>query len=524
MKLIYLISLLFMSFPEIKILGLELYFETCQYTSVGVNDDELNVLDFGAVGDGIHDDTDAIEKAIQHVKSVQKKVNGLGTKIYFPRGVYLISRTLKVPPQTNIYGSGGTFNQEHYGNREDLYKHQPVVIKLADNSNCNMIGPDYSSEIFSPLESVIIEGIALDGNKFYQENGIYNGIFVKDLPSEIRPNFIVRNVFIFNVRGNGFYFGRNISEYVLENIFSVFNDLNGFYFEKNEDVNLTRVGAGGNKSNGFYIQECSAFRFINTDAWVNQMNGIKIESSGGLKFTVLQCDNNFQNGLYIKNSAMLNFISATFQSNSRLNWQYQDRPGKFTPEFSEVLLDINSSEGFGSYGVIFCCCQFGCMDLTRKTSYGIYDASVQTRSNLMVACKFIEGSFTMGAVNRAVQENYQLSNNSGGLEGESDFVNPVSFVHLIANNSDNIFYLKKEHQTLFINTHNSDCIIKLPMTSEIPLGKHYEIIKESDENIIRVESAQDKNINEGLSEFISGEKSWEKLTIINAGDKWIILQ
>jgi len=53
----------------------------------------LNVLDFGAKGDGATDDTEAIEKAMAS-----------GDNIYFPTGWYRISRPLKMNPHTRFIG------------------------------------------------------------------------------------------------------------------------------------------------------------------------------------------------------------------------------------------------------------------------------------------------------------------------------------------------------------------------------------------------------------------------------------
>ena len=59
--------------------------------------EHANVLDFGAVGDGVTDDTKAVEMAIATGKSV-----------YFPAGTYLITSTLSITPDTStrLYGDG----------------------------------------------------------------------------------------------------------------------------------------------------------------------------------------------------------------------------------------------------------------------------------------------------------------------------------------------------------------------------------------------------------------------------------
>ncbi|UNI24919.1 hypothetical protein JDV02_010636 [Purpureocillium takamizusanense] len=66
-----------------------------------------NVVDYGAVGDGVTDDTKAINKAMQDGKRCGEKCNGSTTKnaiIYFPPGKYLISTTIEMPFGTQVIG------------------------------------------------------------------------------------------------------------------------------------------------------------------------------------------------------------------------------------------------------------------------------------------------------------------------------------------------------------------------------------------------------------------------------------
>ena len=61
--------------------------------------DVVNVKDFGAVGDGHHDDTAAIQAAI--VQSTDRHV-----ACYMPSGVYLISSDIALPSDSFVYGDG----------------------------------------------------------------------------------------------------------------------------------------------------------------------------------------------------------------------------------------------------------------------------------------------------------------------------------------------------------------------------------------------------------------------------------
>lgn len=55
----------------------------------------VSIIDFGAKGDGVTDDTSAFEKALENSKNV-----------FIPSGTYLISRTLYLKSGTELYGEG----------------------------------------------------------------------------------------------------------------------------------------------------------------------------------------------------------------------------------------------------------------------------------------------------------------------------------------------------------------------------------------------------------------------------------
>ncbi|AKO91897.1 hypothetical protein BEH_07150 [Priestia filamentosa] len=59
----------------------------------------LNVKDFGAKGDGVTDDTEAISSAITYGSQTRRN-------IFIPRGDYRITKTLPFPNLTKLYGAG----------------------------------------------------------------------------------------------------------------------------------------------------------------------------------------------------------------------------------------------------------------------------------------------------------------------------------------------------------------------------------------------------------------------------------
>lgn len=71
-------------------------------------DDAVSVRDFGAVGDGVTDDTAAINRAIQQIYN--SIYNDASTKVRrtltFPAGTYLVSSSILVPPYASLRGDG----------------------------------------------------------------------------------------------------------------------------------------------------------------------------------------------------------------------------------------------------------------------------------------------------------------------------------------------------------------------------------------------------------------------------------
>lgn len=71
-------------------------------------DDTASIRDFGAVGNGITDDTVAIQRALTQIYSptYNDSVPLVRRTIYFPAGTYLTSSTILVPPYAKLVGDG----------------------------------------------------------------------------------------------------------------------------------------------------------------------------------------------------------------------------------------------------------------------------------------------------------------------------------------------------------------------------------------------------------------------------------
>lgn len=68
-------------------------------------DQWASVKDFGAVGDGATDDTDAINRALYQLYC--REINPQTRRsLFFPAGVYLVNETIKIPTYATLYGEG----------------------------------------------------------------------------------------------------------------------------------------------------------------------------------------------------------------------------------------------------------------------------------------------------------------------------------------------------------------------------------------------------------------------------------
>lgn len=94
-------------------------------------DDFVSVKDFGAVGDGITDDSQAIQRALENLwPTVQfNRAYAQHRTLYFPAGVYAISGTvIIIPPFVKLVGDG------NYSTRiKQIDNTQPAVVRLCDS-------------------------------------------------------------------------------------------------------------------------------------------------------------------------------------------------------------------------------------------------------------------------------------------------------------------------------------------------------------------------------------------------------
>jgi hypothetical protein len=110
----------------------------------------INVKDYGAVGDGVTDDTTAINAA--------SDASSEGDIIYFAAGSYLISAPIRIPPHRTYQGT----NWSHRDAEGAV-----TYIKQAANANmvAMMASVGYLDDDTTARGGVVIQNVFLDGNR-----------------------------------------------------------------------------------------------------------------------------------------------------------------------------------------------------------------------------------------------------------------------------------------------------------------------------------------------------------------------
>ena len=232
----------------------------------------FSVSDFGAMGDGAHDDTGAIQAALDAAAARKATV-------FVPEGTYL-SSTIRVPSQTGLMGNP-TWSFRHMGGS---------IIRLADDSADCLV--DMTGAIGATLHGLCLDGAGLG-------EGIH-GVLVdkpdygsqEDTPriERCRVNgftgdgvrlwriwcFSVRSCMFSHNHGDGLRI-RGWDGFIMDNWFSGNRGAGFAAREENASVTMTGNRIEWNGGGGIYI--CGANEY--------NITGNYIDRSGGPGITLL---------------------------------------------------------------------------------------------------------------------------------------------------------------------------------------------------------------------------------------------
>jgi hypothetical protein len=311
-----------------------------------INNSEVSITSFGAVGDGVTDNTTAIQAALD-------KASQIGATVKIPTGIFV---TGPLVVKTNIVAIVGS-----QPNSEKFAAQTQSSLKLKNNALSSTI-LTWNTGACAGLGNIVI-----DGNKANQTST--DPLVVVGLETGSRDETGFYNFGIINGKGWGLKIRRN--EVELKNGSVLFCDGGGVWFAGNDsggygssDCTLMTFGSGFNGGDGILFDGpfAGAQRLFNVDTYFNQGDGIEFRGStngvGLITATQLQSNNNFQHNVYVNGYT----TSLTFDSCIFYGANYNDNGLGLTNSaasgtYSDFYIDPSAS-GFSS-GIVLSNCKMG---------------------------------------------------------------------------------------------------------------------------------------------------------------------
>jgi len=174
----------------------------------------VSVKDFGAVGDGVTDDTTAILAAFAAIKAAN------GGVLEFPQATYLISHGFRVPSNTVINLNGSTL-------KATTTYAQGSIPTEGDSSFFALGRPQSESPLSSDIGNIVINGggAVLDGRRDEQTGTIggYSGIKMETTDTPVEADFlklkniVIKDLTIDRIGYDGIYVA-GVKNLVVENV------------------------------------------------------------------------------------------------------------------------------------------------------------------------------------------------------------------------------------------------------------------------------------------------------------------
>lgn len=230
--------------------------------------DVVSVKDFGAVGDGVTDDTAAIQAAINAAATFGVTGN-FGAAVYFPSGRYIVSSTISLPGSqyVSLFGTGRSSVISWNGANSDVMfsmdngtdGSQIFIEKLQFLNPVNNNSVTAFEFCKTPSNAVV--------NVTVRQNLFANFNIAIDMNQETDQMLIDDNYFLTyysaGVRLTGY--GANI--YVKNNHFRDGNDGSYAVITSNAVnivIDTNTVQSANNGMKGFYLADTKVFKVVNT--------------------------------------------------------------------------------------------------------------------------------------------------------------------------------------------------------------------------------------------------------------------
>ena len=123
------------------------------------------VTDFGATGDGITDDTAAINRALfqLYCREVNPQIR---RSLFFPAGVYLVTNTLLIPPYAMLYGEGADSSIIQF--RVDAFSNVAGISNIVYQSGVLV---EYNGDYYRSLSEVPV-GTNINQTAYWEEQSL----------------------------------------------------------------------------------------------------------------------------------------------------------------------------------------------------------------------------------------------------------------------------------------------------------------------------------------------------------------
>lgn len=248
----------------------------------------VSVKDFGAVGDGVTDDTAAIQAALDSVPAY-------GGQVFFPEGTYLISSTITLPVQRRIALIGE-------GNGSVNNGYSATVIKKAASLNGNSIKIQTDG---SSIEKITVQGVAGNGG---------DGILIA------ASRVTLRDVSVFLMGNDGIRIGTDTGN----------ENCNLWFLENCKTKNNTRHGVYVSEGAGA-LADANAGTCLHLDTQSNGVNGLNLNGTQLGTYVGGAYQNNGDFGIRLSQYAQYNVFlggdieantTAQFRIDSGCQWNY----------------------------------------------------------------------------------------------------------------------------------------------------------------------------------------------------------
>ena len=251
----------------------------------------FNVLDFGATGDGVTDDTEACRRALSVVDN--------GGTVYFPGGTYLVTDQLCIPGDNVTLRGDGNATKIVYTKVQDgsPLENQSLIGLESGISNITVRdlhmeyhgeffeeeGQSYSGQInciyFLEAHKVLVENVEINGFN-------HTGVYVAGSGSAYATDITVRDCYLHHNRVGGVLYGF-VDGILLEN--------NIMEYHGSEKDGGTGYGSAG-YSGALPIN----IRVLNNEANYNYRKGIDLHAGENAVIEGNTCRGNRLYGIYVE--------------------------------------------------------------------------------------------------------------------------------------------------------------------------------------------------------------------------------